>query len=166
MKIHTLFTAIFLLFIVTSCYKDKGNYDYKEMNDIEVTVKVEDEYGTYALGDIVTSTPELTFALGQENTNLEYEWSFAGKVISHTRNLEWVADTIASSKALQLAVLDKSTGVTYFGHTYISVSSKYATDGWVVLSEKDGNSTLAFLSHRNGFNPPTGVARDVYQMIN
>lgn len=166
MKIHTLFTAIFLLFIVTSCYKDKGNYDYKEMNDIEVSVKVEDEYGTYALGDIVTSTPELTFALGQENTNLEYEWSFAGKVISHTRNLEWVADTIASSKALQLAVLDKSTGVTYFGHTYISVSSKYATDGWVVLSEKDGNSTLAFLSHRNGFNPPTGVVRDVYQMIN
>ena len=28
MKIHTLFAAIFLLFIVTACYEDKGNYEY------------------------------------------------------------------------------------------------------------------------------------------
>ena len=112
MKIHTLFAAIFLLFIVTACYEDKGNYEYREMNDIEITVEMEDKHPSYALGDVVTCTPKLTFALGQESTNLDYEWSFAGKKISHTRNLEWVADTVANSKTLQLAVLDKNTGVT------------------------------------------------------
>ena len=166
MKIHTLFAAIFLLFIVTACYEDKGNYEYREMNDIEITVEMEDKHPSYALGDVVTCTPKLTFALGQESTNLDYEWSFAGKKISHTRNLEWVADTVANDKALQLAVLDKNTGVTYFGHIYITVSSKYAADGWVVLSEKDGNSTLAFIRHVSGVNTPSAAVRDVYQMIN
>lgn len=40
--------------------------------------------------------------------------------------------------------MDNNTGVTYFGSTYISVSSAYASNGWVVLSEKEGISTLAF----------------------
>ena len=127
------------------------------MNDIEITVEMEDKHPSYALGDVVTCTPKLTFALGQESTNLDYEWSFAGKKISHTRNLEWVADTVANSKTLQLAVLDKNTGVTYFGHTYITVSSKYAADGWVVLSEKDGNSTLAFIRQVSGLNTPSAA---------
>lgn len=43
MRIHTLFTAVVLLFMVTACYEDKGNYDYKEMNDIEITVEMPDE---------------------------------------------------------------------------------------------------------------------------
>ena len=166
MRIHTLFTAVVLLFMVTACYEDKGNYDYKEMNDIEITVEMPDENTSFALGDLVVCTPQLVFALGKENTNLGYEWSFAGKVISHTRNLEWVADTIASNKMLQLAVLDQNTGVTYFGDTDISITSRYATDGWVVLSEKNGNSSLSFIRHRSGLSAPTEVAKDVYQMIN
>ena len=40
------------LLIITSCYEDKGNYDYREMNDIEISV--ETESSSYALGDIKT----------------------------------------------------------------------------------------------------------------
>jgi hypothetical protein len=166
MRIHTLFTVAVFLFMVTACYEDKGNYDYKEMNDIEITVEMPDENTSFALGDLVVCTPQLAFALGQENTNLGYEWSFAGKVISHTRNLEWVADTIASNKMLQLAVLDQNTGVTYFGYTDISVTSRYATDGWVVLSEKNGNSSLSFIRHTSGLSAPAEVTKDIYRMIN
>lgn len=130
MKIKILFVVMFLL-IITSCYEDKGNYDYREMNDIEISV--ETESSSYA----------------------------------DTRDLEWVADTIASTKELRLAVMDNNTGVTYFGSTYISVSSAYASNGWVVLSEKEGISTLAFLREQTeeGILKPV-VTRDIYQMIN
>ena len=59
MKIHTLFAAIFLLFIVTACYEDKGNYEYREMNDIEINVELEDKHTSYAFGNVVTCTTKL-----------------------------------------------------------------------------------------------------------
>ena len=95
MKIKILFVVMFLL-IITSCYEDKGNYDYREMNDIEISV--ETESSSYALGDKVTSKPKLVFTLGKESSDLSYEWTFDGHVIADTRDLEWVADTIASTK--------------------------------------------------------------------
>ena len=164
MKIKILFVVMFLL-IITSCYEDKGNYDYREMNDIEISV--ETESSSYALGDKVISKPKLVFTLGKEPSDLSYEWTFDGHVIADTRDLEWIADTIASTKELRLAVMDNNTGVTYFGSTYISVSSAYASNGWVVLSEKEGISTLAFLREQTeeGILKPV-VTRDIYQMIN
>lgn len=115
MKIKILFVVMFLL-IITSCYEDKGNYDYREMNDIEISV--ETESSSYALGDKVTSKPKLVFTLGKESSDLSYEWTFDGHVIADTRDLEWVADTIASTKELRLAVMDNNTGVTYFGYVH------------------------------------------------
>lgn len=106
MNMKIIFIVMFLLGMA-SCYDDKGNYDYKEMNDIEVSVSTETSY--YSLGDKVISKPELTFALGRESQNLAYEWSYDGHVIAHSKDLEWVADTVAKNKDLRLAVLDKST---------------------------------------------------------
>ena len=91
------------LLIITSCYEDKGNYDYREMNDIEISV--ETESSSYALGDKVISKPKLVFTLGKEPSDLSYEWTFDGHVIADTRDLEWIADTIASTKELRLAVI-------------------------------------------------------------
>ena len=52
MKIRIIFIVMFLL-SMASCYDDKGNYDYKEMNDIEISVSTETSY--YSLGDKVIS---------------------------------------------------------------------------------------------------------------
>ena len=57
------------LLIITSCYEDKGNYDYREMNDIEISV--ETESSSYALGDKVISKPKLVFTLGKEPSESE-----------------------------------------------------------------------------------------------
>ncbi len=40
MNMKIIFIVVFLLGMA-SCYDDKGNYDYKEMNDIEVSVSTE-----------------------------------------------------------------------------------------------------------------------------
>ena len=106
MKIKILFVVMFLL-IITSCYEDKGNYDYREMNDIEISV--ETESSSYALGDKVTSKPKLVFTLGKESSDLSYEWTFDGHVIAYTRYLECLAYTISSTKELSLSVMDNNT---------------------------------------------------------
>lgn len=154
-----------LLLGATSCYEDKGNYDYKDMNDIKISVSTESP--SYALGDKVMVKPELTFVLGQENSELAYEWTYDGHVIGNTKDLEWVADKVAKDKDLRLAVLDKATGVSYFGRTMISISSSYVKDGWIILSEKDGQSMLTFMRYKTegGILKPV-VTRDIYQMIN
>ena len=43
MNMKIIFIVMFLLGMA-SCYDDKGNYDYKEMNDIEVSVSTETSY--------------------------------------------------------------------------------------------------------------------------
>ncbi len=66
--------------IITSCYEDKGNYDYREMNDIEISV--ETESSSYALemeSDIKT---KISFHFRKEPSDLSYEWTFDGHVIA------------------------------------------------------------------------------------
>lgn len=166
MSLKIKITAILMtLLCMFSCYDDKGNYDYREMNDIEITVLTTSS--SYSLGDKVVVNPELEFALGYESTDLAYEWTYDGHVIAQTKNLEWVVDIIAQSKELRLEVMDRATGISYFGSTIISISSTYVADGWVVLSEKDGNSMLTFMKRatENGVLKPV-VTRDIYQLIN
>lgn len=164
MKIKIVW-IVTLLLGATSCYEDKGNYGYKDMNDIEISVSTESS--SYSLGDKVFSKPELAFTFGHESSELAYEWTYDGHVIAHTKDLEWVADTVAKIKELRLAVLDKATGVSYFGSTTISISSPYVKDGWIILSEKDGQSMLTFMRNKTeeGIFKPV-VTRDIYQLIN
>lgn len=67
MNMKIIFIVMFLLGMA-SCYDDKGNYDYKEMNDIEVSVSTETSY--YSLGDKVISKPELNFCFGTRKSEL------------------------------------------------------------------------------------------------
>ena len=38
MNTSKLLIGFLLLMLVSACYKDKGNYDYKNVNDFEVTL--------------------------------------------------------------------------------------------------------------------------------
>ena len=165
MKIENIFLIACTFYGFTSCYEDKGNYDYMAMNDITVSVNTEND--SYALGDKLSVTPELTFAMGQETSELSYTWTFDGQLISNERNLDWNVDILGANKDLRLAVLDNTTGVTYFGEKIITVSSSFATDSWVVLSEKDGKSMLSFLRYQteDGKLKPV-VTRDLYGVGN
>lgn len=153
------------LLSLASCYEDKGNYDYKEINDIEISFSTGTPF--YSLGDTIIAKPQLTFALGRESIDLDYEWTYDGHTVARSKDLEWIADTVAQDKLLRLEVLDNSTGVSYFASNIISISTPYKRDGWTILSEKDGNSMLTFMRNRseNGVLKPV-VTRDIYQFIN
>ena len=142
MKIKYIVAVVSLFMSLSSCYEDKGNYDYMPMNDIDITVTA--EKSSFVLGDVVKIEPEMHFALDKPtpDAELEYKWTYDSKLIGEERVLNWTADMIASNKDLRLAVYDKNTGVTYYGSTYISVTSPFTANGWLILSEDENKKTL------------------------
>lgn len=166
MKHRNIFgIAIAGVCLLASCYEDKGNYDYKTLNDVEVNLSLEGH--SFILGDTIVIKPELNFTLGAESSDVSYTWVYGGKLLSKERNLEWIADTIATNCDLRLEVLDQQTGVAYFGSLTISVGSPYVGEGWVILSEKDNVSTLSYLrKYIENDTLKCTVTKDVYQMIN
>lgn len=140
-----MFAAVILPgMFLSSCYEDKGNYDYMQMNDITVNIPLESD--VCVLGDVLKITPELTFSAGKATNELTYLWTFDGQEISTEPVLNWIVDKDGKQKNLHLAVKDEATGVTYFDTKSLSVTSPYVPDGWVTLSAKeDGTSMLTYM---------------------
>ena len=62
-----LATALLFGSLMSSCYEDKGNYDYERMNDI--TVEIPLESSDCVLGDVLKITPELKISTDKETEN-------------------------------------------------------------------------------------------------
>lgn len=127
---------------LASCYEDKGNYNYRPLNDIEIDMNAEDL--SPVLGDTIRLVPVLTFAVDSSERDLSFEWTFEGKTIGNERNLFWIADTTAKGQ-LVLSVKDEFTNVTYISAVYLTITSAFEKQGWMVLSEKEGRSSLSYL---------------------
>lgn len=146
MNMKYIFMIVVFTCLLSSCYEDKGNYDYQQMNDITINLSLPDGKTKYSLGDVLEISPELAFAKGFESENLTYSWTFDRKEISTDRNLKWLIDEEGENSHIRLAVKDENTGVTYFESVLVSVTSRYAENGWVVLSKnEDGTSMLTYL---------------------
>lgn len=142
-KINMLY--LLLAFLSVGCYDDKGNNDYRLLNTIEVVPFGEDSYPWAALGDTIRYNPVLRFEAGnEEGMRLTYEWTFAGKLIGDQLNLQWIVDTIATGYVI-LRVTDEEEGLIYSNYKSLRIDSPYKSKGWVVLAEKDGNSSLSFI---------------------
>lgn len=156
--------------LLGACYDDKGNYDYKEMNDVTITF-AERSYSA-VVGEIVEVKPQLAFAHRDDESVLKFEWSFVGKVISRDRNLEYESDTTAFDY-LMLRAKDTVSGVTYLAQVPLNITSAYSARGWMILSEQDGRSTLNYIREDEKENEVDGSVTyeytaypNVYEMAN
>lgn len=129
---------------ISSCYDDKGNYDYKDLQRIEIEFP-QGGIINKTLWDTLEITPRFTYSNPADTVmNLEYTWTFGNKVISKERNLKYIIDTIQKAPCC-LKVEDKDNGVFFVQSTSLNVGNKYETGGYIVLSEKNGKSCLSFL---------------------
>ncbi len=159
---YILAILVFVVGLLSSCYEDKGNYDYQIMNDITITLPLPDGNDVFVLGDEINIQPELTFSQGVESESLTYSWTFDGTEISTEPVLKWIVDKEGQYKDLRLAIKDQDTGITYYGTTMISITSVYVNDGWVVLSEKDGKTMLSYLRSTTKEVEEDGNKKNVY----
>lgn len=169
--------------LLTSCYEDKGNYDYTDVN--ELTIEMEEGNPLppdfrLSMGESVELHPVIKFVNGAgDQDRLEYQWTLIPDSQNwqdtyteegwNTLDFVWEPDFLIPNGRLQLTVTDPVTGLQSFGEAYITVSSRYDANGAMILSERDGKTMFSFIKGTEfDLTIPTKVEvfEDVYFMEN
>jgi len=144
MKIKILLLSLFALTLLTSCIKDQGSYDLKDLGTPTITTFTK---GNAVIGEAYIITPVIDFN-GLSEDDFEYFW-FADMSDFST------ADTLSYKKDLSFIftkagwyigvyqIKNKKTGGITSKIFDFNVVSKYQM-GWIILSEKNGNSVLSY----------------------
>ena len=170
-----------IAFILAGCYEDKGNYDYKKVNDlVSITFTPEPiiskysynyEYRQPALDTLkVTYSPVITQSEVDGESNLEYQW-----ITWKTVNDETVYDTVFSKDLLLkyppkkstkyeplFRVIDHSTGVEYYQKFNMKTEVPFINN-WFVLHGQPGDRKLAVLEGVNEVSEEPNIIYDVYE---
>ena len=140
---------ILIILLLASCYDDKGNYDYTDVNTVESGL--EEVYYRFTDETIVTIDPKLSQSLEQNKENLKFLWlhSTTGTNFYVGSSVQSKVDTVCETEELRftidledpdlkyehyfrLTVYDTSTGVEYQYNTKLKLGKPY--DGaWMIL---------------------------------
>ena len=149
--------------LVASCYDDKGNYTYQEVNTLDVSLnKV---YSVRLDKDTtVTIIPQLSQSLQENEDNLEYTWlhsttnhNFYGHgkfdTVGLEKNLNFHIDPEAKNLAyahyFRLNVYDRITDIEYPVNTTIELIKPYV-GSWMILHRKNGQTELGSVEYIGG----------------
>ena len=149
--------------LVASCYDDKGNYTYQEVNTLDVSLnKV---YSVRLDKDTtVTIIPQLSQSLQENEDNLEYTWlhsttnhNFYGHgkfdTVGLEQNLSFHIDPEAKNLAyahyFRLNVYDRITDIEYPVNTTIELIKPYV-GSWMILHRKNGQTELGSVEYIGG----------------
>lgn len=141
-------------FVLTSCYDDKGSYDYQPINEVAIDGLGEGLSVIYKR-DTIRITPRLTFTLDSVNMNrYEFEWKAVpgstnenpGGVIGQSRDLNYFTELFPGSYSLYLKVKDKETNLIWMNSIPIVIRTEVARGFLVLGEETDGYVGLDMIS--------------------
>jgi len=136
--------------LLTSCYKDKGNYAYHSINDV-MAVTSADTFKVMRL-DTLKIDPQIK---GLDPGRLRFEWRVdpvadpaeplgIGKLVvlsrQRTMNEQITLDAGSNYYNLDLVMIDTVTGVSYFKHMKLQVTTAFQT-GWMMIAQNGGGKT-------------------------
>lgn len=133
--------GIFSLVVIVSCYSDKGNYDYVDVNAFSVSNSDDSLFNVTAKKDVVKIVPKIKAEMFPEEQfpdRYSYIWTIDSKVISTDKNIEYPVDLTVGTYKLLLKVTDKITNLVARGVWTMYVVNLYSK-GYVVLSENENN---------------------------
>lgn len=131
-----------LSLLMTGCYEDLGNYDYHDINELEIE-GIEDSYSV-DVDDNFKINPKLTGTLYSDTSRFTYKWEI-GSDTYETYDLDIQINTQPGYKYSRFIVTDKETGVKTYKEFGVNVSSSTAGDLIVVLSKYQGRTELSYL---------------------
>ena len=146
----------------SSCFDDKGNYDYREINELSIAgIGRDTTYTLMAFADVLRLQPEIASTLEKDESEYEYEWKLIPSgidinevkdgedfVIGRDKNLEWLAEANAGTYAGFYIVTDKSTGVAYRERFSVRLTTMMS-EGWLVLCDMGGEARLDMVVNRD-----------------
>ncbi len=164
-KIQTCLLLMVFCAVFASCYKDKGNYNYHPVNEVNFT-NIDTAHGyTLRLGDTLIVTPQLKGTQDPSGTGKQYsyEWSLdytdKDSVLSTAKDLRVKLVLTPGKYTLQFKATDLSTGIRFHIRTQLLVVTGIF-EGYLVMNEVNGNTRLDMLSYdrtADGFRQLTDV---------
>lgn len=165
----TKYNTYFFILAITAallagCYKDKGNYEYNDIN--EVVLKTDRDTVT-----VILPAP-LKVKLNLEQTipgteGFTFEWVLyptgttptTRRTLGNTQNLEATITELPGTYYLMIYAKDLTTGVEYQKRLYVSVLTAYS-EGWLVVEENNGTCDLSMIT------PADTIFRNIYSQAN
>lgn len=148
--------------LCTACYKDKGNYDYKPLDQVVIDTAKQNILASYAIYryDNLKIAPKIIFNgnevvnADQVNGKLKFNWaiyqaSSGGQVYSRdTISTGLVLDKSITKPAgrwvVILTVKNVETQVEEYMKFAVQVDEQLS-DGWMLLYEKDDNTDVGLI---------------------
>ncbi|PSL49856.1 PKD family protein [Chitinophaga niastensis] len=157
-----LLTTCWLLF--TGCYKDKGNYQYHDIN--KITTGLTDSTITVFQFDTLHINTSVLQTI-PDAAGLSYEWvmypdngvPLTRRTLDTTRNLNALISEGPGAYVLNLFITDKKTGVTTTKKLSIRVVSAL-NEGWLVLEDGNTNADVSIIT------PVDSVFHHIYSKAN
>lgn len=166
--------------LLASCYDDKGNYDYSEINEISVDTEFTGTYFAVDRYDTLRISPTLRFSQGYiDDGQLSFKWEMfaddwanadeTAQVLSEEKNLcvQIRRAESVTPYAVVLSVTDKNTGCSFRQKYQVSVQPSVLS-GLLVLQDDGGRCRLDYLA--STLSEPTFAAAhhivDVYGSAN
>lgn len=151
------------ILLLSGCYKDKGNYDYEQLNEIIISGIDENETYYFNLGEPFTMPePIITFSDSTNAHNdLSYQWKLDNKVVSTEKvlNVEVPIKPGETYYVGEFSVKDERTGIAYIQKFRFNVLYNF-TMGWMWLVENNGRVEMNMMTTNQKFYP------DVFTSIN
>lgn len=152
------FLAIWAIAVALgSCYDDKGNYAYSEINEIIIdTVGKQTEFEVYQF-DVLDIPVDIRFAFEEvPDEDMEYKWTIysnavtgnvAAEVIGTERNLHSIIrqPSSADSYSVVLQARNKRSGIAA-QMTYTVYVTSQILSGWVVLHTDGTQSDVDYIA--------------------
>lgn len=138
--------------LVSSCYDDKGNYDYKEITRLTLAQNPNDN-NYVMVGDTLRLHPQITYSRQGTPMRLSYSWKMWNQEIGTDSTLEFVVPHKGEEtyQNLTFTVTDEDTGIQYQLQYTIGISTELESVGFVLLARKNGTEHLYFLPS-NGYS--------------
>lgn len=175
MRKYIIYIASFIgvALLQTSCYDDKGDYDYHDVNTMEVVIPETKVRMPKEAAVEVSITPEISQTLEQNEENLVFQWKLLNPngTLGSSRLSDYTNYSVgkeckitvepneSDNIGLMLVVSDKRNGTAWYQTGQVTII-KPLNPCWFVLQEKENKGLLAAIE-----GTPEGyyVYPDVFQ---
>jgi len=182
-KILNFLSLLIGIVFLTSCAKDKGNYEYKTLD--EVTIDVEGVATSYSLlrFDTLRIQPKVTYKgelvdpAKPQFPELQFSWEMYPSqtyrdvverhALASTAMLKAAMSQRELSWELLFTVTNTNTGVKTFSKFAVAITPALA-EGWMVLYERNGNTDVGIIANNEISKAQTveKLFMDVYSASN
>lgn len=148
-KIFIPLLAIVVLTALPGCYKDKGNYDYHDINTILIKANQPDTINIF-IQDTLKIDITLTETM-PDPAGVSYDWvfypsnTFSRRNLGSAQNLRTLITDAPGNYVLDFFVTDKKTQVSVMKRFIIKVMSVF-NEGWLVIGDDGTKADLSMIS--------------------